>query len=309
MKKIIFSASVFLLALTAKAQTTIYNGSGTLLSSRTVNMGSASYLHFKPISGYGLYMNSLGNVGIGTTPSSQKLTVLGNIQANAGYFTKVASDGANFGGNNVSRVNSSLSLSAGYPCSSTTDVRTFHFMDFPQSDIDPQGSTIWFAINNRNNYTRYRFRAVQNAGSQFYLFDRVQNEYFKIEDDGNNAYLSLPKEESYVTIGTNSYTDGTDTYKLSVNGNVRANRVKVYTSWADYVFEENYDLPTLEEVESHIKENGHLKDIPSAQEVEQNGIELGEMNKLLLQKIEELTLYTIELNKEINKLKEQINKD
>jgi len=62
-------------------------------------------------------------------------------------------------------------------------------------------------------------------------------------------------------------------------------------------------LPTLEEVEKHIIEKGHLKGIPSAGDVAQNGIELGEMNKLLLQKIEELTLYLIEQNKETQKLK------
>jgi hypothetical protein len=67
-------------------------------------------------------------------------------------------------------------------------------------------------------------------------------------------------------------------------------------------------LPTLEEVEQHIKDNGHLKDIPSAKEVEQNGIEVGEMNKLLLQKVEELTLYMIEMNKEINSLKAELKK-
>jgi hypothetical protein len=65
----------------------------------------------------------------------------------------------------------------------------------------------------------------------------------------------------------------------------------------------DYKLPTLKEVEMYIKENGHLKDIPSAKDVEKNGIELGEMNKLLLQKIEELTLYTIGLRKELDAIK------
>jgi hypothetical protein len=107
-------------------------------------------------------------------------------------------------------------------------------------------------------------------------------------------------------IGTNSFIDGADTYSLSVNGKVRANSVKVYTDWADYVFEDNYELSTLQEVENHIKDKGHLKDIPSAKEVEENGIELGEMNKLLLQKVEELTLYLIAQNKEINDLKNKV---
>ncbi|MBC3844831.1 hypothetical protein H8K90_00430 [Winogradskyella echinorum] len=110
-----------------------------------------------------------------------------------------------------------------------------------------------------------------------------------------------------IGIGTMSFVDGADTYKLSVEGKVRAHGVKVYTDWADYVFEESYKLPTLEEVEKYIKENGHLKDIPSAEEVEESGIDLGEMNKLLLQKIEELTLYTIELKKEIEVLKSKID--
>ncbi|WP_340063954.1 hypothetical protein [Ascidiimonas aurantiaca] len=93
-------------------------------------------------------------------------------------------------------------------------------------------------------------------------------------------------------------------YRLSVKGKIRAEEIKVETGWADYVFKEDYDLPTLEEVEKHIQEKGHLINIPSAKEVEENGIQLGEMNKLLLEKIEELTLYVIELKKEINKLKQ-----
>lgn len=109
--------------------------------------------------------------------------------------------------------------------------------------------------------------------------------------------------DSNIGIGTNNFTDGSDTYRLSVNGAVRASRVRVYTDWADYVFEKDYNLPTLEEVEKHIIEKGHLIDIPSANDVENNGIELGEMNKLLLQKIEELTLYIISLNKEVELLK------
>lgn len=109
--------------------------------------------------------------------------------------------------------------------------------------------------------------------------------------------------DSNIGIGTSNFTDASDTYRLSVNGAVRANRVKVYTTWADFVFEKDYALPTLEEVEKHIAKKGHLKDIPSAAEVESKGIELGEMNKLLLQKIEELTLYVIQLNKELEAIK------
>jgi hypothetical protein len=98
------------------------------------------------------------------------------------------------------------------------------------------------------------------------------------------------------------------TAKLAVNGKIYTKEVRVdlnLSDWADFVFEKEYNLPTLKEVENHIKEKGHLKDIPSAKEVEQNGIYLGEMDAKLLQKIEELTLYTIEQEKKIKALEKE----
>ncbi|WP_340065719.1 hypothetical protein [Ascidiimonas aurantiaca] len=108
-----------------------------------------------------------------------------------------------------------------------------------------------------------------------------------------------------VGIGTSDLTNG---WKLAVNGNIRAKEIKVETGWSDFVFYDDYKLPTLQEVENHIKEKGHLKDIPSAKEVEENGIFLGEMDAKLLQKIEELTLYTIQQEKKIQKLEEENRK-
>ncbi len=90
------------------------------------------------------------------------------------------------------------------------------------------------------------------------------------------------------------------TYRLAVNGNIHAKEVKVdMTGWADYVFADGYRLPSLEEVKKHIEEKGHLINVPSAKEVEANGIGLGEMDRLLLEKIEELTLYIIQQEKRI----------
>ncbi len=92
--------------------------------------------------------------------------------------------------------------------------------------------------------------------------------------------------------------------KLSVNGNIHAKEVKVdLIGWPDYVFNNKYILPTLEEIEKHIQEKGHLINIPSAEEVKENGIQLGEMNKLLLEKVEELTLYTLQQQKELENQK------
>lgn len=83
--------------------------------------------------------------------------------------------------------------------------------------------------------------------------------------------------------------------KLDVNGSIHAKEVKVDMSgWADYVFKKGYNLPALDAVEKHIAEKGHLPGIPSEKEVVENGISLGDMNRKLLQKIEELTLYSIE---------------
>ena len=105
-------------------------------------------------------------------------------------------------------------------------------------------------------------------------------------------------------------TTDTQGYRLAVAGNVIAEGVKVELqgNWPDFVFEKDYDLPRLDEVKAFIAAFGHLPNIPSAQKVKEEGIDLGDMNAKLLQKIEELTLYIISQNYEIQKLKEENNK-
>ena len=96
--------------------------------------------------------------------------------------------------------------------------------------------------------------------------------------------------------------------KLDVNGTIHSKEVKVDMSgWSDFVFKKEYNLPTLAEVEKHIKEKGHLENIPSEEEVLKNGINLGEMDAKLLQKIEEMTLYMIEQNKRMDKMEKENN--
>lgn len=90
-------------------------------------------------------------------------------------------------------------------------------------------------------------------------------------------------------------------YKLAVNGVITAEKVRVTkTPWADFVFQPGYDLPSLQELETFIKKNKHLPDIPSEEQVKAYGIDVGETQARLLQKIEELTLYLIELNNKVN---------
>ncbi|WDF60807.1 hypothetical protein PQ462_05455 [Flavobacterium sp. KACC 22758] len=95
--------------------------------------------------------------------------------------------------------------------------------------------------------------------------------------------------------------------KLTVAGNIASREVKVSVdAGADFVFENNYDLPSLESVDKFIKENKHLPEIASAKEMQKDGINLSEMNIKLLQKIEELTLYVIEMKKESEKQNDKI---
>ena len=94
------------------------------------------------------------------------------------------------------------------------------------------------------------------------------------------------------------------TYKLAINGKIGCKEIVVTNSgWADYVFEPDYALMPLGELESFISENKRLPDVPSASHVEENGVELATMNVLLLKKVEELTLYILDLQKQIDELK------
>lgn len=104
-------------------------------------------------------------------------------------------------------------------------------------------------------------------------------------------------------------TEVTGTHKLAVEGTIGAREIKVETNgWADFVFKNDYQLRSLSDLESFIQTNNHLPDIPSEQEVKKNGISIGEMNVKLLQKIEELTLYVIDQQKQIGELQRKINK-
>lgn len=102
-------------------------------------------------------------------------------------------------------------------------------------------------------------------------------------------------------------TSDTQGYKLAVNGIIRAKEVKVESEWADFVFKKGYNLPALKEVERHIEEKGTLPGVPSEKEVKANGVNLAETNVLLLQKIEELTLYIIQQEKRMEVMEAKIN--
>lgn len=97
-------------------------------------------------------------------------------------------------------------------------------------------------------------------------------------------------------------------FQINNDGIVRVEEILVQPNeqWPDYVFKKDYNLPTLEETSKFIQQNGHLPNIPSAAEIKEEGIALGEMNRLLLEKVEELTLHLIQQDKRIHELEKQL---
>lgn len=125
-------------------------------------------------------------------------------------------------------------------------------------------------------------------------------------NDGNRNYVAIGFSPENLPANPNGKLNG---YMLAVNGSVMCTLLRVQNKdlWPDYVFEKGYKLPELNKVEENLKRDKHLDGIPSAQEVKENGVDVGEMNAKLLQKVEELYLYVIEQNKEIATLKSRLD--
>ena len=162
------------------------------------------------------------------------------------------------------------------------------YWDWPNRIIeqyaDPDGESRTIRFRNSMN------AANGNPKGGFDFADHIGNSVMRII---NNA----------VGIGTVN----TGSFKLAVEGKIGAREVRVTNAnpWPDYVFNNQYKLISLTSLEEYIRKNNRLPNIPSAQEVKENGIELGQMNAKLLEKIEELTLYVIDLKKEIEQLKKE----
>lgn len=173
------------------------------------------------------------------------------------------------------------------------------------------GSVLSATVSNLTSATQYAFTvtALDAAGNE----SAVSNTVNVTTDSGGgssssgwNAATSLLHTSDKVAVGISSVP--TD-YQMAINGKIIAEEltVQLQGSWPDYVFLNDYDLPTLTEVATHIREKGHLINVPSAKELESTGVSLGEMDKILLEKIEELTLYLLQLNEENQELKKQVS--
>jgi hypothetical protein len=155
----------------------------------------------------------------------------------------------------------------------------------------------YLAISILNSSTLFNFSFTGYA----------QNELLTIVYDNNVSNVQAFSSFDAVFIQGNVGIGATSTgvHKLAVEGSIGARKIKVnQIGWADFVFKSDYKLPRLQDVENYINTNKHLEGIPTTEEVQKEGLDLGEMNKLLLQKVEELTLYMIKMQKEIDQLKE-----
>ena len=143
---------------------------------------------------------------------------------------------------------------------------------------------------------------MESSRAKWWMYARPQDNSFRISDLNASECRLMINNNGYVGIGTTSPDN-----MLDVNGTIRAKEIKVETGWSDFVFADSYKLMPLDKLEKHIKVNKSLPGIPTEKEVLENGIELGKMQAKFLEKIEELTLYVIDLKKENKELKERIS--
>ncbi len=139
------------------------------------------------------------------------------------------------------------------------------------------------------------------TGSSTSLNIGIDNNEIQARNADTAATLFLQVEGGPILIGSTALAAG---YKMCVDGKVACEEVLVELSgnWPDYVFKPDYNLPSLQELATHIQRKGHLPGVPNATEIEENGIEVGHMNKILLEKIEELTLYILQQEERIKAL-------
>lgn len=218
-------------------------------------------------------------VGIGTSDPSHSLHTVGDVLFNGSLQTQGEVLFAN-----TLRVNGSVGFG--------TSPSTFSRFKIDGSNY---GAALEINQSNSSDYSKLLLLYYTNP----------LTEIIKVVNGQTNNVAFLLESSGKMTIHNGTIK----TFQVDQNGILYSRTVKVDVyDWPDFVFNEDYNLPTLEFVKDYISENGHLPSIPNAKTIEADGVDLGEMNKLLLQKIEELTLYLIEQNKRIEIL-ENLNKD
>lgn len=171
------------------------------------------------------------------------------------------------------------------------------------------------AANNTANGITIEQGGTGNALLQF-LQTGVQRWTMGIDNANARSFkiatgIGLGTADKFTILTSGNVGIGTTTpdQLLSVNGNIHGKSMIVdLAGLPDYVFHSNYYLPTLESVQAYIDKNHHLQDVPTATEVEKTGMNLGDMNKVLLKKVEELTLYVIDLNKQLKQTQKEVSR-
>jgi hypothetical protein len=267
-------------------------------------------------------LESDGDFGINIPIANEKLHVGGN-----GLFTGNISADGNVNSNSTMSINDpsgtlylkNASVDKGFFQLSGENVRigtvsANNTGDFiirtngaDQVSVDESGNTTTKRLVVNQNLEAIKINGDDPAINFFE--SNIQKGYlWMINNDMNigtsNITGRINMATSQVTIGTSIATPST--YKLGVGGRIICEELKVKlqsAGWPDYVFAKNYKLKPLEEVENFIKINKHLPNIPSAQVIDKEGLEVGEMQRRMMEKIEELTLYIIDLKKEVDTLK------
>ncbi|CAM4121396.1 hypothetical protein SAMN06265348_103255 [Pedobacter westerhofensis] len=195
--------------------------------------------------------------------------------------------------------------------------------NIPQASLDIKGafSTGGVSTDSTSPYGNLNF--LTNSGKLFIGWNRTAGggetdfianaqggdkggfAFYNHDNNGNEQQLMFLQANGNLGIGT----PNPNGYKLAVNGNVHAKEVNITidaATWPDYIFEPLYKLMPLSELDQFIIKNKHLPEIPSSTQIEKQGINVADMNAKLLKKVEELTLYLMELKRDNDKLTERV---
>ena len=160
--------------------------------------------------------------------------------------------------------------------------------------------------NGKGFSIEHHFYGNKNAAINFYRGSASADGFMTFETNSGTEQMRITAAGNIWIGNPNTLTNFTDNYKLNVNGVTRTNKLVVNTTGADFVFDQAYKLTPLNKLEQFVKQNHHLPGIQPAAEMQRAGVEVGEIQAKLLQKIEELTLYIIELKKEAEKQQKEI---